>query len=134
MILVRGRNKEVSNDSMYSILTSIKKLVGITEEYEAFDTDVIMHINMAIAILEQIGVGKPGFRVTDDTQMWNDYIGDDPKLELVKDYIYLKVRLIFDPPVSTSAVEAINRQISEFEARLYYVGDGAFGKEGDTND
>lgn len=120
---------------MFSILTSIKKLVGITEEYEAFDVDVIMHINMAIATLEQIGVGKPGFRVTDESQTWADYMQDDPKLELVKDYIYLKVRLIFDPPVSTSAVESINRMISEFEARLYYVGDGAFGtKEGDTNE
>lgn len=120
---------------MFSILTSIKKLVGITEEYEAFDVDIIMHINMAIAILEQIGVGKPGFRVTDDSQTWTDYMDDDPKLELVKDYIYLKVRLIFDPPVSTSAVESINRLISEYEARLYYVGDGAFDKkEGDNNE
>lgn len=126
--------KGVFYDSMFSILTSIKKLVGITEEYEAFDTDIIMHINMAIAILEQIGVGKPGFRITDETQTWADYMNDDPKLELVKDYIYLKVRLIFDPPVSTSAVESMNRLISEYEARLYYVGDGAFDKEGDSNE
>ena len=119
---------------MYSILTSIKKLIGITEEYEAFDTDIIMHINMAISILNQIGVGKPGFRVTDESQTWTDFMDDDMKLELVKDYIYLKVRLIFDPPVSTSAVEAIKSYINEYEARLYYVGDGAFDKEGDTNE
>ena len=120
---------------MFSILTSIKKLVGITEEYEAFDIDIIMHINMAIATLEQIGIGKPGFRIKDDTATWADYMDDDPMLELVKDYIYLKVRLIFDPPVATSAVESINRLISEYEARLYYVGDGAFDKkEGDTDE
>ena len=90
-----------------SILTSIKKLLGIAEECEDFDTDIIMHINSTFLNLYQIGVGSErGFSIVDKYTAW------------IKTYIYLKVKLLFDPPLSSSAVEAINRSISELEWRL----------------
>lgn len=104
---------------MESILTSVKKMLGITEEYEHFDTNLIMHINSVFSILNQLGVGPPeGFMITGKDTSWQDYITDEAKLQLVKSYMYLKVRLLFDPPLSSAAIESINRQISEFEWRL----------------
>ena len=107
---------------MDSILTSIKKLLGITEEYEHFDMDLIIHINSVFMILKQLGVGpEEGFSITGKTETWNDYLSDPSKIELVKSYIYLKVKLIFDPPLGSAVMEAINRQISEFEWRLKQI-------------
>lgn len=104
---------------MESILTSIKKLLGITEEYEHFDADIIMHINSVFMTLTQVGVGpEEGFIIEDDTAIWSDFIPDPIKLQAVKSYIYLKVKLLFDPPTSSAVTEAYNRQISEFEWRL----------------
>lgn len=106
---------------MESILTSIKKMLGIDENYDHFDPDIIMHINSALMVLTQLGVGpEEGFMIEDDTTTWTDYIPEitAAKLNLIKSYIYLKVRLLFDPPLSSSAVDSINRQISEFEFRL----------------
>lgn len=103
---------------MESILTSIKKLLGIEEDYTHFDPDLIMHINTVFMILNQMGVGPAeGFRIEDDIATWADYTGNNLMLESVKTYIYLKVRLLFDPP-SGSLIEAINRQIAELEWRL----------------
>ena len=104
---------------MDSILTSIKKLLGITEEYKHFDQDIIMHINSVFMILTQMGVGpEEGFAISDSTTTWNEFTNDDKKIEAVKSYVYLKVRLLFDPPASSSVMEAMNRSISEFEWRL----------------
>ena len=104
---------------MESILTSIKKLLGITEEYEHFDTDIIIHINSVFLNLTQIGVGpKEGFFINDKTATWTDFIEDSIQLQAVKSYMFLKVRLLFDPPLSSSVVEASNRMIAEFEWRL----------------
>lgn len=104
---------------MESILTSIKKLLGITEEYKHFDSDIIMHINSALMDLRQIGVGpSDGFTIEDDTSTWTDFIGDSMKLEGVKTYVYLSVKLVFDPPLSSSVIETINRRISELTWRL----------------
>lgn len=104
---------------MESILTSIKKLLGIAEEYEHFDSDLIMHINSVFVILTQLGVGpSEGFTIEDDLATWNDYIGDDTRYEMVKSYVHLKVKLLFDPPLSTAVMESMNRMISEFEWRL----------------
>lgn len=102
-----------------SILISIKKLLGIDEEYTHFDTDLIMHINSALAILTQIGVGSSsGFMIEDDSSIWSDFIDDEPTLQSVKTYIALKVRLMFDPPSSSAGIESINRLTSELEWRL----------------
>lgn len=104
---------------MDSILTSIKKLLGITEEYTHYDADIIIHINSVFSILTQLGVGPTnGFRITDADAKWIDFIADDTKIEMVKSYMNLKVKLLFDPPLSSSVMEAMNRQISEFEWRL----------------
>ena len=104
---------------MESILTSIKKLLGISEDDESFDTDIITHINSVFMILNQLGVGPTrGFRIYNKEDIWDDYITDEVTAELVKSYIYLKVRLLFDPPSTSAVMESINRQISEFEWRL----------------
>lgn len=105
---------------MNSILTSIKKMLGIEEEYEQFDQDIIMYINAVLGILTQIGVGpENGYSIVDKNNTWNDYISDISKLEMVKTYIYMKVRLMFDPPQSSSVIEVLNKQISELEWRMH---------------
>lgn len=104
---------------MESILTSIKKMLGITEEYEHFDADLVMHINSVFMVLNQLGVGPPdGFTIKGKDEVWTDFIPEEPRLELVKSYMGLKVRLLFDPPLGTAVVDVMNRQISEFEWRL----------------
>ena len=104
---------------MESILTSIKKLLGIAEEYTQFDDDIIMHINSVFLNLTQLGVGpSEGFLIEDDTATWDDYIGDSNQLQAVKSYEYLKVKLLFDPPLSSSVTESMNRMIAELEWRL----------------
>lgn len=102
-----------------SILTSVKKMLGIPEEYEHFDTDLIIHINSVFMILTQMGVGPSnGFSISNKQARWSEFIGDARLIESVRTYMYLKVRLIFDPPTSSAVTEAINRLISEFEWRL----------------
>lgn len=104
---------------MESILTSIKKMLGIQEEYAHFDADIIFHINSALMTLTQLGVGpKEGFLVMDDEQTWDDYLGESKRFEAVKSYIYLRVKLLFDPPANGTLVEVINKQLAEFEWRL----------------
>ena len=102
-----------------SILTSIKKLLGITEDYTYFDTDIIIHINTVIMILNQMGVGATQFHITGKSETWSDFIGtENTILEMAKTYIYLKVRLIFDPPQGGGLMDAIENTISELEWRL----------------
>lgn len=104
---------------MESILTSIKKLLGIAEEYDHFDADLIIHINSVFVILNQLGVGpSTGFRIEDDSTTWDEYISDEDNLDEVKSFIHLKVKLLFDPPQSSIVMESMNRMINEFEFRL----------------
>lgn len=104
---------------MESILTSVKKLLGIAEEYEHFDADIIMHINSVFMILTQLGVGPPdGFMIEGEDATWNDFIGRSNNIEAVKTYVHMKVKLIFDPPQSSAVIESMNRVISELEWRL----------------
>lgn len=104
---------------MESILTSIKKLLGIAEDYEHFDQDIIMHINTVLAILTQLGVGPAtGFSIADKSAMWKEFVSNKLYYEPVKTYVYLKVKLLFDPPQSSIVLEATNRMISELEFRL----------------
>ena len=104
---------------MESILTSIKKLLGIAEEYTHFDADLIMHINSVFLILKQIGVGpSTGFSIKDEASKWNDFIEEGSNLEAVKSFMYLKVKLLFDPPLSSSLIESTNKLIAELEWRL----------------
>lgn len=111
---------------MDSILTSIKKLLGIAEDYKHFDTDLIMHINSVFMILTQLGVGPPeGFTIEDDSAIWEEFIEDSTKLQAIKSYVYLKVKLLFDPPLSSAVMESMDRTISELEWRLNVAVDPA---------
>lgn len=104
---------------MESILTSIKKALGIYEDDTSFDVDIIMHINTVFMILRQMGIGPAnGYSIRDSYDTWYDYLGEDTLLESVKTYVALKVRLIFDPPASSAMMEAMNRTINELEWRL----------------
>lgn len=106
---------------MESILTSIKKLLGISEDYHQFDDDIIMHINTVFLNLTQLGVGpEAGFSIEDDSAEWSDFIDieNNAQLHAVKSYMYLKVKLLFDPPLSSAVIESTNRMISELEWRL----------------
>lgn len=104
---------------MESILISIKKLLGVDAEYNHFDPDIIMHINSVFMILNQLGVGPAeGFSIEDDTAIWTDFVSDITKVEAVKTYIHLKVKLVFDPPLSSAAMESTKQLIDELEWRL----------------
>jgi hypothetical protein len=104
---------------MASILTSIKKMLGIEETVTQFDTDIIININSVFMILTQLGLGPvEGFIIIDDSAEWEDFLGDVITQEAVKTYMYLKVRLIFDPPSSGFVLDSTQRMINEFEWRL----------------
>lgn len=102
-----------------SILKSIKKPLGLPDDYDAFDEDVLMHINSVFSTLEQLGATpKGGFLVTGETEKWADFLGDIKQAMMVKSYVYLKVRLLFDPPQTSFLLDSIQKQISEYEWRL----------------
>lgn len=106
---------------MDSILLTIKKGIGIDPSYEAFDPDIIMHINSVLFILTQEGIGpKEGFNITGQDETWKDFLGEsNTKLSAVQSYVTLKTRLLFDPPQSGTLNEQITKLISELEWRLY---------------
>lgn len=112
---------------MESILTSIKKLLGIAEEHKHFDPDIIMHINSVFTVLNQLGVGpSKGFYISDSLPIWSDFIPKDEmpdglSYESVKSYMFMKVKLLFDPPASGTVTETYNRLINEFEWRLNFA-------------
>lgn len=104
---------------MESILTSIKKTIGLTEEYDHFDPDIIMYINTVFVVLTQLGVGPAGgFRIEGEDAEWRDFLDDNILLEDVKTYVGMRVRLMFDPPQSSAVIESMNRIISELEWRI----------------
>lgn len=104
---------------MESILTSVKKMLGITEEYTQFDADIIMHINSIFMVLNQIGVGpEEGFFIEDETVTWFEYVKSAKELQAIKSYMFLRVRMLFDPPTSSIVMEAMKQQASELEFRL----------------
>jgi hypothetical protein len=104
-------------------------MLGIEKEYTHFDQDIIMHINTVLSILTQIGVGpSTGFSIQDENAIWSDFVPVDPVLEPIKTYTYLKVKLIFDPPLSTAVTESYNRTISELESRISYAVDPGKGE------
>ena len=107
----------MTNETTDSILLSVKKMLGIDDAYNVFDNDLIMHINAVLMILTQIGVGKENFIITGKEALWTDFLGTT-SLDMIKPYVYLKVKLLFDPPQSSSVTESINHQISELEWRM----------------
>lgn len=119
-----------------SILTTIKKMLGITEEYIHFDQDIITHINSVFMILNQMGVGPTkAYSILGNTETWDEFMSEDDMFNAVKTYIYLKVKMLFDPPSSSSIMESTNRQINELEWRLNAAAetDAASGEEENQN-
>lgn len=111
-----NENEEIV-DPKNSILTSIKKLLGITESCTDFDTDIIMHINTVLMTLNQLGIGTEGFQIEDRNAVWSEFIESD-KLAATKSYVHLRVKLLFDPPLNSAIIEAIKESIRELEWRL----------------
>lgn len=102
-----------------SILLTIKKMIGIAEDYTQFDTDIIIHINTAFSRLAQISSGfKKGFRITDSNNLWREYTDDESLLDSIISYVYLKTKIVFDPPTSQMVMESIKQDIKELEFRL----------------
>ena len=121
MILARGENKYLEKTmNKDSILTSTKKLLNIDENDTSFDVDVTIHINSALATLTQLGVGpKEGFRISDKKSKWTDFVGENQTLiGFISDFVFLKVKLIFDPPTSSFVVESMKQNLSELEWRI----------------
>lgn len=108
-----------------SILQSTKKILGIEPDYTAFDMDIIMHINGTLATLNQLGIGpEEGFMIEDESAEWGELLDDDPKLNNVKQYMYLKVKLAFDPPTTSFALAAFEKQIEEHVWRINVYREG----------
>ena len=103
-----------------SILHSVKKVLGIAEEYTVFDQDILIHINTALSTLTQLGVGPPtGFTVDDAADEWDDFFDPtDHQYNAIKSYVYLRVRMLFDPPQTSYLIEAQQKQLEELEWRL----------------
>jgi hypothetical protein len=102
-----------------SILKSTKKILGVAQDYTVFDQDIITYINMAFSTLNQLDLSHTdGYSVTGYDSEWNDYLPDGANLNAIKTYIFLKVRLLFDPPTTSFAIESLSRQLDEVEWRL----------------
>lgn len=102
-----------------SILKSTKKILGLADDYTPFDLDIITHINAAFSKLDQLGVGpEGGFMIEDETAKWSDFVVPQNQLHVVKTYVYLSVRILFDPPQIGFLVTALNEQLREYEWRL----------------
>lgn len=102
-----------------SILNDVKSTLGISSSDTSFDTEVILHTNSAISFLEQLGVGPTdGLAITNASTGWASLLGTDANLSLAKSYIYLRVRLLFDPPTTSYLIDAMNAQIRELESRI----------------
>lgn len=115
-----------------SILLTIKKLIGMDSDYNAFDLDMIVAINGSFMILNQLGVGPDSpFVIHGSDETWADFSTDFGNIELVKNYIFLRTKLLFDPPATGVLHEAIERQISEFEFRLMMQSKGGGGSDED---
>ena len=109
-----------------NILSSIKKLLGLNDGVTVFDTDIVIHINTVFANLTQMGVGPQdnegkniGFRISTGNEVWGDFTSNDILIENVKTYVYIKVKMVFDPPTSSALIDAYNAQAKELEWRLY---------------
>jgi hypothetical protein len=105
-----------------SILESVKKAVGVPADYDAFDSEIIMHTNSIFSVLTQLGVGPAeGYQIEDADPVWSDFLSDVKLLNLVKTYISLRVRMLFDPPTTSFLLESTNRQIDELEWRINVI-------------
>lgn len=105
-----------------SILTTTKKSLGLEEDDTSFDRDILTFINTVLATLNQIGVGpESGFWIGDKSATWDNLLGTDPRLNFVQSYVYLKVRLLFDPPTTSFTIDAMDKIATELEVRIYLL-------------
>lgn len=114
-----NENETIEDFNPDSILDSVKKYLGITVDYTQFDPDVIMAINMALYSLWTLGIGPKelAYRITDRTSLWDNLV-QDRNIEMCQSYVFLRVKLLFDPPTNSFLVENIKEQIREFEFRM----------------
>jgi hypothetical protein len=109
-----------------SILDSIKKVLGLAPDYDAFDSDIVMHVNSIFATLQQLGVGPAGgFSIEDNTATWDTFLAD-ARVNMVRSYMFLRVKFMFDPPDGRYSIAAMEAQMHEFEWRLNVLAEGAF--------
>lgn len=103
---------------MNSILITIKKMLGLDETYKVFDPELVVYINTALMVLEQVGLGPNGFTITGETETWEDFLTDISKYEGAKTYVYIRTRLAFDPPTNSSLLKSLEDTYKELEWRL----------------
>lgn len=114
----------MATNEMDSILLSVKKMIGIPNDYDVFDTDIILHINTVFDSLNQMGVGpEEGFSISDSSTEWSEFLTFGKNSEMVKTYMYLKVRMLFDPPSNGTLSNVLSEQIKEYEWRLLIFAD-----------
>lgn len=114
----------MATNEMDSILLSVKKMIGIPNDYDVFDTDIILHINTVFDGLNQMGVGpEEGFSISDSSTEWSEFLTFGKNSEMVKTYMYLKVRMLFDPPSNGTLSNVLSEQIKEYEWRLLIFAD-----------
>jgi hypothetical protein len=102
-----------------SIFDSIKALLGPDASYDVFDSDIMIYINTALSVLTQLGIGPvEGFMITGSGETWGEFINNDKTLNMVKTYVYMKVKIAFDPPVNSSVLSAYQEACKEYEWRL----------------
>jgi hypothetical protein len=102
-----------------SILDSVKKVLNLPPEYDVFDQDLILHINSVFSTLSMLGIGpSQGFMIEDSSETWSSFLGGDTRLNHIKTYICLRVRLLFDPPTTSYLIDAMDKQIKELEWRI----------------
>lgn len=108
-----------------SILLSTKKILGIAADYTVFDEDIILHINSVFSTLHQLGIGPvTGFVIFGEDETWDLFLENDPRYNAVKSYMYLRVRLLFDPPTTSYLINSMDQQRQELEWRLNVVREG----------
>lgn len=117
-----------------SILDSTKKILGLDPEYTAFDLDIITHINAVFSDLQQLGVGpEEGFAIEDASSNWNEFLVGNLMLNSVKTYIYLRVRLLFDPPITSYLISSLKEQLQALEWRLNVQREGVLWTDPDPD-
>ena len=115
---------------MESILTSIKEMLGMGANYDHFDHQLVAHINTALTLLTGLGVGpSEGYLIRNKEDKWTDFVPENPKLESIKTYVYLNVKMLFDPPVSAAAIDAIERSIKKLEWLINVTADSKGDEE-----
>lgn len=106
-----------------SILETIKKMLGLESDYTPFDDEIIVHINSVFMVLKQAGITDKNFSVKGNGETWGEALDDRIDVEAVKSYVYLRVKMLFDPPSSSTVMEAMKNTAYEFEWRLYVICD-----------